>query len=129
MRTPIRRNFITLLALFVCLSALSLPVCAEDAGFLGKWVRPDGGYILEIKAVKPDGTVDAAYFNPSPIPVESAKLESVGGEQELHVVLRGAGYPGSTYTLKSAEGGKKLVGNYFQATLKENFAIYFERAK
>jgi len=118
-------------SLFVCLLAMSLPVWAgeSDSAFLGKWVRPDGGYILEIKAVKADGAVEAAYFNPSPIPVESAKIESVDGAPQLHVVLRGTGYPGSTYTLKSAEDGKKLVGNYFQAALKENYDVCFERTK
>ena len=36
---------------------------------IGSWVRPDGGYVIEIRKIHPDGKVDAAYFNPSPIHV------------------------------------------------------------
>src|SRR5512147_1971506 len=30
----------------------------------GLWQRPDGGYLIEIRSVGPDGEMDAAYFNP-----------------------------------------------------------------
>jgi len=33
----------------------------------GRWVRPDGGYVLELKDIKKDGSLTAAYFNPRPI--------------------------------------------------------------
>jgi hypothetical protein len=35
----------------------------------GRWQRPDGGYIMEIKSVASDGAMDAAYFNPKSIHV------------------------------------------------------------
>ena len=28
----------------------------------GRWVRPDGGYVLELKDIKKDGSLTAAYF-------------------------------------------------------------------
>jgi len=31
---------------------------------IGEWVRPDGGYIVRVQDVNPDGSVDAGYFNP-----------------------------------------------------------------
>jgi hypothetical protein len=42
---------------------------AADSGFeklKGRWVRPDGGYVLEIRAVDSRGAIDAAYLNPRP---------------------------------------------------------------
>jgi hypothetical protein len=30
----------------------------------GKWLRPDGGYVLVLSDVKSEGTLKAAYFNP-----------------------------------------------------------------
>ncbi|MCD4788369.1 MAG: hypothetical protein K8R37_00090, partial [Bacteroidales bacterium] len=34
---------------------------------IGEWVRPDGGYIVRVRNVNPDGSVDAGYFNPGKI--------------------------------------------------------------
>ncbi len=33
----------------------------------GRWVRPDGGYVLELSETKKDGGLKASYFNPRPI--------------------------------------------------------------
>ena len=30
----------------------------------GKWLRPDGGYVIEVRNVEDGGTMDVAYFNP-----------------------------------------------------------------
>src|SRR5258707_14443347 len=30
----------------------------------GKWLRPDGGYVVDVRSVADDGAMDAAYFNP-----------------------------------------------------------------
>ena len=47
-----------------------------DLQFLkGRWLRPDGGYVIEIRQVDADGQLDARYFNPSPIRVVAAKAE------------------------------------------------------
>ena len=32
----------------------------------GRWLRPDGGYIFEIRAVDASGKIDAVYLNPKP---------------------------------------------------------------
>jgi hypothetical protein len=39
----------------------------------GRWLRPDGGYIFEIRAVDPSGKIDAHYFNPRPINVAKSR--------------------------------------------------------
>jgi uncharacterized protein (DUF2147 family) len=44
----------------------------DEQRLLGHWVRPDGGYILELKEIGKDGTLKAAYFNPRPINVARA---------------------------------------------------------
>ena len=44
----------------------------QNQGFenlIGRWLRPDGGYIIEIRSVSADGRMDAAYLNPRSINV------------------------------------------------------------
>ena len=54
----------------------------------GKWVRPDGGYMLEIKKVADDGKIDATYLNPQPINVSQAAVSSQAGQIMVFVELR-----------------------------------------
>ena len=46
---------------------LLLPKSADYERLVGRWLRPDGGYILDIKEIQPDGKVVAVYLNPRPI--------------------------------------------------------------
>ena len=41
---------------------------------LGRWVRPDGGYIIHIVDIASDGKLEAKYYNPRPIHVEQAEV-------------------------------------------------------
>ena len=41
----------------------------EFQKLIGRWLRPDGGYILEISHISSDRKMEAAYFNPRPINV------------------------------------------------------------
>ena len=43
---------------------------------LGRWLRPDGGYILEIKSIDASGAMQADYFNPNPIHVAKAEVKA-----------------------------------------------------
>ena len=95
----------------------------------GRWVRPDGGYILELWDIKKDGSVSAAYFNPRPINVFSAKWSRKKGKINLFVELRDVNYPGSKYNLQYDPGSDRLKGTYFQAVEKRTFEIEFVRAK
>jgi hypothetical protein len=65
----------------------------------GRWVRPDGGYTIVIKGVDPGGRMDATYFNPDLMNASKAEVSGQGGALRVFLELRGAGYPGSTYTL------------------------------
>ena len=106
--------------------APSLSVLNRVEGF---WVRPDGGYILQLQDVKEDGNLMAAYFNPRPIKVFQAAVHQKGGVISLFVELRDVNYPGSTYTLEYDPASDRLQGVYFQATSGQSFQIEFERMK
>jgi hypothetical protein len=95
----------------------------------GRWVRPDGGYILELREIKKDGSVSAAYFNPRPINVFSAKWSRKDGKINLFVELRDVNYPGSKYNLQYEPRADRLKGTYFQAVERQTFNIEFVRVK
>jgi hypothetical protein len=95
----------------------------------GRWVRPDGGYILVIRSIDGAGRMEAEYLNPKPIPVSRAELTQTGGTTKLFIELRGAGYPGSTYTLTYDQRTDELRGNYYQAAIQQNFDVAFIRVK
>ena len=95
----------------------------------GRWVRPDGGYILELWDIKKDGSVSAAYYNPRPIKVFIAKWSRKEGKINVFVELRDVNYPGSKYNLQYDPGSDRLKGTYFQAVEKQTFDIEFVRAK
>ena len=113
--------------------ATTMPAVTPNPEFrklLGKWQRPDGGYVLEIKAVdEPSGKLDAAYFNPQPINVSKAMATREGTSTKVFVELRAANYPGSTYTLVYDPATDQLKGIYFQAALKQQFEVFFQRLK
>jgi hypothetical protein len=73
--------------------------------------------------------MDATYFNPNPINVSKADVSVEGGALRIFVELRGAGYPGSTYTLTYVPAGDRLTGVYFQAVMQQKFDVVFQRVK
>jgi hypothetical protein len=104
-------------------------VSQELAKLVGKWERPDGGYIVEIKSVDGSGKLDVAYFNPNPINVSRAAAWRDKGTSKLVIELRDVNYPGSTYTLEHNPQSDQLFGQYFQAALRETFEVVFSRLK
>jgi hypothetical protein len=94
---------------------------------IGRWQRPDGGYIIEIRSVEPDGRMNAAYFNPQPINVAKAEVLPGGGTVNVFIELRDVNYPGSTYSLTYDPANDSLKGIYFQAAIKQTFDVYFIR--
>lgn len=96
---------------------------------VGRWCRPDGGYVLEIRSIGTDGEAQAAYFNPQPIHVAQAKVSREGGSLRVYVELRDVNYPGSTYRLVYDPAGDRLQGTYYQAVARETYDIVFVRLK
>ena len=100
---------------------------ADYGPLIGQWVRPDGGYILDIKSINPDGKIEMAYLNPQPINVSRAQANIKASNIELFIELRDKGYPGSYYTLTFDSQTNRLVGVYHHLVLNKNFDIYFIR--
>jgi hypothetical protein len=112
--------------------SISLAATADSAesGFRvlsGRWLRPDGGYILTIRDVDARGKIDALYLNPRPIPVARAEASRNSSTLNVFVELRAPGYPGSTYTLTYDPQRDQLAGIYFQAALQQHFDVVFVR--
>jgi hypothetical protein len=105
------------------------PAPANFQKLTGKWLRPDGGYVLEIKSVEDSGKLRAAYFNPQPINVSKAEASQAGAATRVFIELRDVNYPGSTYTLTYLPEKDLLVGIYYQALQQQRFEVYFERMK
>ncbi len=95
----------------------------------GKWLRPDGGYVIEIKGVDDGGRLDAAYLNPRPIHVAKAEASMEGSALKAFIELRDVNYPGSTYTLVYEPNSDQLNGIYYQAVQQQRFEVAFVRMK
>jgi hypothetical protein len=93
----------------------------------GRWQRPDGGYVLEIRDIAASGKMTAAYFNPSPINVSQAQSALDGTTIKVFIELRDANYPGATYHLTHDPERDQLRGVYFQPALQQSFDVFFTR--
>jgi uncharacterized protein (DUF2147 family) len=110
--------------------ATAAPAAPAVAGFerlTGRWLRPDGGYILEIRSVSPEGRADASYFNPRTIRVGRAEASREGETLSLLVELSDVNYPGSIYRLVYDPARDILAGTYFQAVQQQTFEVFFVR--
>jgi hypothetical protein len=96
---------------------------------VGRWERPDGGYVLQIDGADADGTLRASYFNPKPIHVAQAEWRAEDGWLQIFIELRDVNYPGSTYTLTYDPVIDELLGTYYQAVMQQSFDVRFARAR
>ncbi|MDH4185916.1 MAG: hypothetical protein OEV08_02860 [Nitrospira sp.] len=99
----------------------------EEQRIVGKWLRPDGGYVLELSEVKAGGTLRAAYFNPRPIHVAKSEWRRMAGRIQVFVELQDINYPGSTYTLVFDPEQDQFNGYYYQAAINQTFDVVFVR--
>ena len=95
----------------------------------GKWLRADGGYVLELADVGFGGTITASYRNPNPINVSQAAWRLEEGLVIVFVELQDVNYPGSTYTLAYFPDRDALAGYYYQAAQNQSYEVVFERLK
>ena len=129
-----RRRFIiamTVVLVVGIVAAVAL-LRGERGGFdtlNGRWLRLDGGYILEIRSVDSSGKIDAVYLNPKPINIAKAEATRDGSTVKVFVELRAPNYPGSTYTLTYDPQQDQLKGIYFQALQQQRFDVEFVRMK
>ncbi len=125
-KRSIRLLWMGLLILFV---AESTVFAAEFNRLIGRWQRPDGGYLIEIRNVAPDGRIVANYFNPQRINVSTAQASLAKGYIKLDIELRDIGYPGSRYTLVYDPKSDRLIGLYYHAVSGQNFDVVFVRQR
>lgn len=95
----------------------------------GRWARPDGGYVLDLREIGKDGSLKALYYNPNPINVSRAEIRRRSGKIMVFIELRDVNYPGSKYDLKYDSATDRLVGTYFQAVENMTYKIEFLRDK
>jgi hypothetical protein len=107
----------------------ALQSAPDFSTLVGRWVRPDGGYVVAIKGVDAGGKLDATYANPRPLPFSRAEATRDGNGIAVFLELTAGGYDGSTYTLAYDPEKDVLRGVYYQAVAKQRFDIYFERAR
>ncbi len=104
------------------------PAAVKGAKLIGRWLRPDGGYVLEVRAVDgASGRMDAAYLNPRPIHVGKAEAKEEGGKLTVFVELQDVGYPGSIYRLTYLPQVDQLIGTYYQPAVEQSFDVEFVR--
>jgi hypothetical protein len=108
-------------------SAKTTSAPAEFDALKGKWTRTDGEYLLEIKSVAADGTMDAGYYNPRPIHVSKAMAIKESGGTKIFVELQDEGYPGCTYSLNFDAATTQLHGQYFQAAQQQTYDVVFAK--
>ncbi len=106
-----------------------LAATIDEQRLAGRWVRPDGGYILELREIGKDGSLKAAYFNPRPINVANAVFSRKEGRLTIFIELRDVNYPGSMYRLQYDAKSARLKGVYFQAVQGATYYVEFIRAK
>ncbi len=100
---------------------------AEVRKMLGRWLRSDGTYVLELRSADRSGVVQAGYFNPKSINVSRAIwMRSAEGLQVV-VELNDVGYPGATYVLSHDVKNDTLVGKYNQPQMGQSFDVDFVR--
>jgi hypothetical protein len=99
----------------------------KQVSLVGRWRRPDGGYILDIQAIRPDGTLEAKYLNPQPIHISKAQLITQAGHQIVIVQLQDRGYPGNMYTLTYDPKTDRLEGVYHHRGINQKFNVKFSR--
>jgi hypothetical protein len=105
-------------------------VAPDFQKLVGRWLRPDGGYVLEIRACDAaTGRLEASYLNPRSINVARAEAKREGGKLTVFVELQDADYPGCTYRLTYFPPSDGLYGVYYQAAIDQSFEVDFERTR
>jgi len=95
---------------------------------LGRWLRPDGNYVIQINSIDKNNQIDAQYFNPNPIKVARAELIA-DDNFRIFIEFDDEGYKGSSYDLIYDPLNDALTGKYFQATYGQTYQIGFIRLK
>lgn len=113
----------------VAASAPAAPGAVPEAvrKVFGRWLRADGGYVLELRGGDLSGVLQAGYFNPKSINVSRAVWMQGGAGLQVAVELNDLGYPGATYLLTYDAQNDRLAGQYTQPQMQQTFDVEFMR--
>jgi len=100
---------------------------ASESVLSGRWLRPDGGYVIEVREAQSNGKLEAYYFNPSPINVSRAEWRREHDGLHIFIELRDQNYPGATYKLHYLPDKDQLAGEYYQPVYQQTFEVQFTR--
>ncbi|MEA3546868.1 MAG: hypothetical protein U9R66_04325 [Thermodesulfobacteriota bacterium] len=110
----------------VCADEVATPAAKTDYGIIaGEWLRTDGGYLIRVSDVQPDGQATVEYFNPRSIHVAQAAISTQKGLIKLFIKFLDKGYEGSTYKLYYYAEKDALLGFYYQAGMDKTFEVVF----
>jgi len=135
---PPRKGLLVLLLLAVLLQGSQISQSLAESSkttpgktqaLVGSWVRPDGGYLLELREFQADGNLLATYNNRRPINVAQAKWRETTKGIDLFIELRDVNYPGSTYRLHYDPATDRMQGVYFQAMYQQQYQVEFIRSR
>ena len=119
--------------LVVLVAALGYAACTpagpDFQKLTGRWLRSDGGYVIDVRSVDESGKLDAVYLNPRAIHVARADATLDGAVMKVFLELRDVNYPGSTYTLVYDPERDRLDGVYYQAVEQQHYKVAFERMR
>jgi hypothetical protein len=113
-----------------CVSINSLHAQTKNDAFkkiFGRWLRPDGGYVLVIDDVDEYGRLNATYLNPRKINVSKAQTEMEDKRIKIFVELKDRYYPGNYYELTYDKETDRLIGTYYHLGINKEFEVYFLR--
>ena len=122
--------FFTFLIFSLLIPTTSLQAQTKKDEFkkiFGRWLRPDGGYVLVINDIDDEGNLDATYLNPRPINVSQARASIESDQIKIFVELKDRYYDGNYYELHYDESADQLKGVYYHLGINQEFNIYFTR--
>lgn len=105
----------------------SAPQPPDFQPLIGRWVRTDTPYMIEIASASSNGTLKAGYYNPLSINIARAEARDNCGELKVFVELSDINYPGSTYNLTYDRTRDLLHGVYFHAVAGQKYDVAFKR--
>ena len=94
---------------------------------VGRWLRSDANYTIEIAGVGPEGKLDARYLNPNPIHVSRAESRIQDGKLLMGLELQDKNYPGTFYALIYDPVSDSLSGIYNHLGLNQQYDVAFSR--
>ena len=91
----------------------------------GRWLRPDGGYIIDVRDAQAGGHLEATYFNPRPINVSRAEWHR--HSDELHEFVESSRRELSRRDLQPplSTGHRSVGGQLLSAALAANHSSEF----